>query len=210
MQLRRHKAPGRAGSLSGLAVWLAVLLALGTAPNPSRAESASFVSELKFGVLAHDVRFAGGKESGADINGELLFASPIEDRLAARVPKLLRWMVQPRPHIGFEANTAGDTSQIYLGLTWTWQLVRGLVRPDDGLDFGIGFGPAFNDGKLETHRSDRKSLGAHALFHVSFELGYRFAPRYEVSVYFDHDSNAGLARFNQSINDAGLRFGIHF
>ncbi|HJU15164.1 MAG TPA: acyloxyacyl hydrolase [Stellaceae bacterium] len=181
-------------------------------PLPAAAQEQHYLvlDEAKFAVLAHDVAFAGGKEGGADLNGEILFASPVSEAAAAAVPSYLRWLVRPRLHLGFEANTSGYTSQGYFGLTWTWLLAADLLRPGDGIDFGISFGPSFNDGLIRAQRSDRKSLGSHVLFRESFELGYRITPRYEVSAFFDHVSNGGLARENQSINDAGLRFGIRF
>jgi lipid A 3-O-deacylase len=192
-------------------VLAAVLLPV-SAPVSARAQEQRYLvlDEVKFGVLAHDVGFAGGKEGGADINGEILFASPVRDAMANTVPAYLRWLVQPRPDFGFEANTSGYTSLGYFGLTWTWLLMRDLLRPGDGIDFGIGFGPSFNNGLIRSQRPDRQNLGSHVLFHASFELGYRITPRYQVSAFFDHDSNAGFARENQSINGAGFRFAIRF
>lgn len=209
MRVREELRRGwrRAGLLAA-----ALVPPLLSASPPAAAQERRYLvlDEVKFAALAHDVAFAGGKEGGADLNGEILFASPVREAVAAEVPSYLRWLVRPRLDLGFEANTSGYTSQGYFGLTWTWLLAHSLLRPGDGVDFGIGFGPSFNDGLIRAQRSDRKSLGSHVLFHVSFELGYRITPRYEVSAFFDHDSNAGLARENQSINDAGLRFGIHF
>ena len=205
MRLRRRF---RFGCRLSAVVAAAVMLLPGSAI--AQAQRYLVLDEVKLAVLAHDVAFAGGKEGGADVNGEILFASPVRDAVAQAVPLYLRWLVQPRLDFGFEANTAGYTSLGYFGLTWTWLLARNLLRPGDGVDFGIGFGPSFNNGLIRTRRPDRQSLGSHVLFHVSFELGYRITPRYEVSAFFDHDSNAGFARENQSINDAGLRFGIRF
>ena len=39
--------------------------------------------ELKFGVLAHDVSFLGGKEHGVDFNPEIVMPSPVPDAWAA-------------------------------------------------------------------------------------------------------------------------------
>jgi lipid A 3-O-deacylase len=177
---------------------------------PGAAPAQSNLDEVKFGVLAHDAGFAGGKEGGADINGEFLFRSPVDDDTAEHVPLWLRWAAQPRVHAGFEANTSGLTSQGYFGLTWTWLLFDNLLYPGDGLDFGYSFGPSFNDGLINSQRPDRKRLGSHVLFRESLELGYRFLPGYEVSAFIDHVSNGGLAKQNQSINDAGLRLGVKF
>ena len=193
---------------------LLALLALAASLLPLSAQAQErrylVVDEVKFAVLPHDPSLLGGKEGGADLNGEILFASPVRDVVAATVPAFLRWMVQPRPYFGFQANTSGYTSQGYFGLTWTWLLGGNLLRPGDGVEFGIGFGPGFNNGLIRTQRPDRQSLGSHVLFHVSAEIGYRITPRYTISVFLDHSSDGGFARENQSLNDVGLRFGIRF
>jgi lipid A 3-O-deacylase len=165
---------------------------------------------LKLGVLKHDPRFMGGLEPGWDINPEIIFASPVPDSWAAELPWYVRFAVQPRPTIGGMINTAGATNQAYFGATWSWLLAGNVINPGDGFTFSIFFGPGFNDGKLRPSRSDRKALGSHILFRPAIELGYRITPQYEISVYADHVSNAGFARFNQSLNTLGGRFGIRF
>ena len=165
---------------------------------------------MKFGVLAHDVHFLGGKEGGVDLNPEIILQSPIADAWAAGLPWYLHWMVQPRPTLGGEFNTSGFTNQYYFGATWTWQLASNVLKPDDGITFGIFFGPSFNDGQIVATKPNRKSLGSNVLFRESLELGYRITPVYQISAYVDHVSNAGLARFNQSLNEVGGRFGVRF
>jgi lipid A 3-O-deacylase len=210
MRLRQRCRPRFA--CCRLTALLVATLVSAAAPLSARAQEQRYLmlDEVAFGVLAHDVGFAGGREGGADINGEILFASPVRAATADAAPAYLRWLAQPRPDFGFEANTSGYTSLGYFGLVWTWLLARNLLRPGDGIDFSIGIGPSFNNGLIRSHQPDRKSLGSHILFHPSLELGYRITPRYQVSAYFDHDSNAGFARKNESINDAGLRFAIRF
>jgi lipid A 3-O-deacylase len=202
---RRVRGGARAGLLPALAA-AGFLLPASTAG----AANALGIDELKFGVLAHSV--GGHEEDSVDLNGEVLFLSPVPPAALAGVPlrPLLLPLLTPRPDIGFEANTAGETSQVYFGLTWTWLLARDLFRTGDGIDVGIGFGPAFNNGKIRSPTVDRNSLGSNVLFHTSGELGYRLSPRYEVSLFFDHVSNAGLARENEGQNDAGVRFGISY
>ena len=41
-------------------------------------------------------------------------------------------------------------------------------------------------------------------------LGYQINETWEVEAYLDHISNGGLAKYNQSINDVGLRLGFRF
>lgn len=191
--------------------WLVVVLAaaalLGSAG--ARAQNLTY-GELKLGVLKHDPSFLGGKEHGVDVNPEVIFPSPIPDSWAAALPWYFAWMVQPRPTLGGEFNTDGFTNQYYFGATWTWQLVSNVLRPDDGITFGIFFGPGFNDGQTVPIDPTRKALGSNVLFREAFELGYRINPVWQISAYIDHVSNAGLARFNQSLNEVGGRIGIRF
>lgn len=166
--------------------------------------------QLKLGVLKHDVSFFGGVEPGIDINPEVIFPSPIPDSWAAAVPEYLRFAVQPRPTVGAALNTAGATNQAYFGATWTWLLASNLLSPGDGVTFGIFFGPGFNDGEIRPTRPNRKALGSNILFREAIEFGYRITPQIELSVYADHVSNAGLARYNQSLNEVGGRIGIRY
>jgi lipid A 3-O-deacylase len=169
-------------------------------------------SEFKFGVWDHDVDFLGGREKGADINPEVIFASPVTYEMRASVPYTdwIWWALQPRPTIGVAINTAGQTDQFYGGATWSWWLKQNLVNPGDGINFSFFFGPGFNDGVLDKGTATRKAVGSHILFREAFELGYQINPTWEVSTYLDHISNGGLAKANQSINDLGLRLGYRF
>ncbi len=183
-----------------------LLTAWGAAPT---ASAQSIISELKIGVLAHDVPImAEQDEHGADINAELRFVSPVPDDWLAMVSPPWRWVLDPRPNIGIDANTAGYTSQAYFGLTWTAVLWQGVFASRDHVDVDIGFGPAFNNG--HTVSRTHASLGSNVLFHPSVELVYWFAPRTNVSVYFDHSSNAGLARHNTGLGNLGVRLGVAF
>ncbi len=208
MVARRGSGPKTRRNRGWLAVGL-IAAATGLLPAAAPAQNLSF-NEVKFGVLAHDVHFLGGKEKGVDLNPEIIFQSPVADAWAAEVPWYVRWMVQPRPTLGAEFNTSHYTNQYYFGATWTWQLAGNLLRPDDGVTFGLFFGPGFNDGLIVSSRPDRKSLGSNVLFREAFELGYRITPVYQISAFLDHVSNGGLARQNQSLNDVGARLGIRF
>ncbi len=174
------------------------------------ATNGGIISEVRLGVLDHDVKIFGGKEPGANINGEVLFVSPFPDSLGESWPKYLQWIVHPRPHIGADVNTAGATSQAYMGLTWTAVLATNLVRPEDGLEFNYFFGGAWNGGEVMSFRDDRKSLGSAVLFHLGFEVAYRLTPRISISAIYEHSSNADLARKNQGLTSVGGRLGYHF
>lgn len=192
------------------------LFVLGAAFLPgaaAHAQGVPFLDEVKLGVLAHSV---GGYEGGVDLNADFLFVSPVTEAMLSglALPQPLQWfamgLLRPRPDIGFEANTAGDTSTFYFGGTWTWYFVRNLFQAGDGVNGSVIFGPSFNNGDIAPHGLTRNGLGSNVLFHIGGELGYRITPRYEVSLFFDHESNAGLARFNEGNNDAGVRFGVSF
>ncbi len=191
--------------------WLPIVLftAVAAMCGGARAQNLTY-GEVKFGVLAHDVHFLGGKEHGVDLNPEISLPSPVADAWAAGVPWYFRWMVQPRPTAGAEFNTAGFTNQYYFGASWKWQLASNVVQPGDGIALTYFFGPGFNDGDIVATAPDRKSLGSHVLFREALELGYRINPVYEISGFIDHVSNGGLAKQNQSINDVGVRLGVAF
>src|SRR3546814_16328002 len=68
------------------------------------------ISEMKVGVMSHDVSVLGSnEEQGIDVKAEILFASP----------EFLSAIWSPRPPLGVALNTAGDPSHLYPGLTWT-------------------------------------------------------------------------------------------
>lgn len=195
---------------------IAALLLVGAASfagAAARAQSAPFVDEVKLGILAHGV---GGPEHGVDINPDILFVSPVTEAMLSGInlPQPLQWFIipllRPRPNIGAEINTAGQTSTFYFGGNWTWDFVRNLFQPGDAFTGSVIFGPSFNNGLIVSRDATRESLGANVLFHVGGELGYQITPRYEISAFFDHESNAGFAQHNQGNNDAGVRFGVKF
>jgi lipid A 3-O-deacylase len=189
----------------------AVPLALLAWSMPAAADAGVF-SEVKVGVLAHDLPILGEqKEHGVDLNGELLFVSPIPDDAVAGIGEHWRWLFVPRPTVGFEANTSGYTSQIYASLTWTVDLDNDdALWPDHTVFFGFSFGPAYNNGRIHTTAGNRLSVGSNLLFHPAVELGVRVTSAISISVYFDHSSNAGLDRFNSGLDNLGMRAGLHF
>ncbi len=153
------------------------------------------ISEVKFGVLAHDIGpFSSNEEDvTANINAELLFASP----------RFLSFLWSPRPHLGLTINPEGDTSQIYAGLTWEITLSRHWF-----IDFS--FGGSLHDGERTTTRDDRKELGCRLLFRESFEIGYRFDSGHSLTGFLAHISNANICDKNEGLENAGLRYGYRF
>ena len=166
-------------------------------------------SEFRIGVLAHDRGpFSSKDEGGIDTNFELLFASP----------ELLSFMWSPRPHIGINYNSSGDTSQAYLGLTWEWSFLDGWF-----VEFGLG--GMIHDGHLFGVDDETKSLGCRLLFRESVNAGYRFYKRHALMLHFDHSSNASLCEkntadgsaegrhnviLNEGLENFGIRYGYMF
>ncbi|MEW5726986.1 MAG: acyloxyacyl hydrolase [Pseudomonadota bacterium] len=150
--------------------------------------------ELRLGVLAHDVGVFGGEhESGADGNVEVLFDSP----------SVLAPLWAPRPHLGVSVNSAGNTSQAYAGLTWTWDVTRRLF-----LAFSLG--GAVHDGETETDRQDRINLGSRVLFRESLSIGFWITENQNLSLMLSHISNANLAEHNEGMDNFGIRWGYRF
>jgi len=180
-----------------LALGAALVLALSADSAPALAQDAGlpYRTELRLGVLAHDVPdlWSGFRlESGVDINGEVLLGSGL-----AFLGGTLR------PAIGGSINTSGGTSKGYVDARWE-------IEGPAGLFFGIGLGAAVHDGNLGPTDPDLKALGARVLFHIPFELGFRFDQRRSISVYFEHTSNAGLASPNEGLDSIGVRYGVRF
>lgn len=180
------------------AALLVSVLALGGAPAKAQSK---IVDEIKIGGLAHDVTFLGRHlETGADINLEVLFTSP----------DLLSVIGSPRPHLGADINTDGNTSDGYFGLTWGITLIQNLFRPNDGIFLNGSLGGAIHNGyELKAPRG-RKLLGSPVLFRESAELGYQITPTTDISAFLDHISNANLFPRNAGITSAGARVGVKF
>ena len=171
------------------------------------------LTDVRLGILAHDVPILGRQmEHGADVNAEAQFQSFVPESALTGIAPDWRWLLRPAPHIGVDGNTGGFTSQLYFGLTWTVNLDNGgLLWPDHAVFLAIGFGGAFNNGHIhEPDTTEHLSLGSNVLFHGSVELGYRITPRWSLSVYFEHSSNAGLAQYNAGLSNLGIRVGAHF
>lgn len=154
----------------------------------------AWLSELRVGGLYHDAGvFGNHKEGGEDVNAEVLFTSP----------DILSVIWSPRPHLGTNINDDGYTSQVYGGLTWTYDFTQNL--------FGeFSEGGSVNDGQLNKTDHHHKALGSPVLFRESLSLGWRFDEHNSLSAMLDHISNAGLARYNGGLDTAGLRYGYRF
>ena len=179
-------------------------LTFGFAPlptNPNANPPLGIVNEVKTGLLAHDVGFLGDHtERGFDVNLEMLFNSP----------DILAIIGSPRPHLGGDYNTAGQTSDVFTGLTWGISVIQNLFRPGDAVFLTGSLGGAYQDGFIDNAPLGRKRLGSPILFRESAELGYQVTPVISVSAILEHISNANLGQHNAGITSAGARLGFKF
>ncbi len=151
---------------------------------------------IRAGVLAHDVDnlWSGTrKEGGVDLNTEIIFSRPSFSLLSGNV----------RPNLGLSINTQGDTSKLYGGILWG-------LETKSGIFFDLGVGIAVHNGELDTNQEDKKSLGSRVLLRIPIEIGYSITDHYEISILFEHISNAYLADPNEGLDTLGLRFGYRF
>ena len=152
--------------------------------------------EVRAGGLLHDVDglWSGSrKESGFDLNAELVFGQP----------HLNVWSGTLYPNLGASINNDGDTSFLYLGLIWEH-------RMNSGMFLNLGIGGALHSGKLDPAGTDKKGLGSRVLFRIPLELGYRFDLRHGISLIFVHHSNGYLSSPNEGLDQIGLRYGYRF
>jgi len=173
-----------------------------------RAE-ADVVDEVKLGGLYHGILSIPQREAGGDVNAEVLFTAPgwfLDDKRSPWLNALL----DPRPEVGISANTAGYTTLYYFGLNWQTMLYPEIAGSKNGLYTAFSFGGCIHNGKLDNRNPRWNALGSRILFHLSAELGYAFDDHYSAAFYFEHASNGGIARWNQSLNNAGVRLGYRF
>jgi len=170
------------------------------------ASPRSIVSEIRAGVLAHGLPILGPQhEHGADINTALVFVSPVSEEAVSGVAPAARWLLRPRPEVGATGNLNGYTSQVYLGFDWTAPAIRNVIRSQDRLLFDFGFGGAINNDRTVASVVNRARLGSNLLFHPNLQIGYGINPHYVVALYYEHSSNAHLAKVNEGLNNIGFR-----
>jgi lipid A 3-O-deacylase len=167
-----------------------------TKPLPAPAQSGSFLSEVRLGAFAHDP--ASPEKGSVDLNAELLSA-----KLWSSADPSWSFLI-PRAHIGGTANFNGKTSHGYAGLTWNYDIWRGLFIEGS-------FGGAVHNG--ETGKSvprNMNAMGCAVTFRESGSVGYRFTDNLSLMATVEHLSNAGLCKQNRGLTNFGLRVGYTF
>ena len=174
-------------------LFLALVMACGLI-IPAHADG--LVSELRFGVLAHDVPdlWSGFSLEPAEvaINGEVIL-SPAFAFLGGTI----------RPAIGGSIAAGSGTSSGYIDARWQ-------IEAPSGLFFGVGIGTAVHNGHLGIDDPERKALGSRVLFHIPVEIGLRIDAHNSISAYFEHMSNANTASYNEGLDRIGVRYGYRF
>jgi hypothetical protein len=193
MTLKRLRTLGRAFGAAALIGLLAP------------AAKAHVIDEIWLGGYAHDIADAGhGKESNTE---------DIQLEVDTVQPKVLRFLGAPRLAATVALNSADRTNFAAVSLAWDHRLIGPLFA---SLQFGFGVtdgidappaGPAGDD-----DREHRLLLGSRALFREAVGLDWRYAPRWAIGVQYVHASNGEILgrRFNEGINDLGLRIGRQF
>jgi lipid A 3-O-deacylase len=155
-----------------------------------------FISEIRGGAFAHAI---GSPEDNGrvDLNAELL---------SVKLFRTNDWtdVLIPQLHLGTTINFVGDTSFVYTGFTWRYDISQTAFFVEGTL------GGSLNNGQLQDFHNDRNALGCHALFRESASLGYRFDAHWEIMATLEHSSNANICRENRGLTSAGLRLGYRF
>lgn len=177
-------------------------------PGPATASSdvpdvlfSSFVDEFRFGVMYNDLHLSRKREEGGvNINAEILFRRPY----IYYGNKYLTFFINPRPHLGGSFNTAGDTSQAYLGLTWDYRLTNNLFTE-------VALGGAIHNGQLNAPGpGPGTSLGCRVLARGAVSAGYEFTEKIRLMITYTHIGGAGLCNSSSGLSTIGARIGYKF
>lgn len=189
-----HRPFGR--MINGMAIVAALAVVEPTSATAVIAEGE--IHSVHIGVLAHDVPdlWSGfqAEADAADINIEMQFSRSVP---------FLGGVI--RPAIGGTINTRGDTSHAYIDARWQ-------IEGPSNLFFGLGLGAAIHDGEIGGSGAalDAKWLGSRVLFHIPAEVGVHLDEHNDLSVYFEHTSNAYTQEYNEGMDRIGVRYGYRF
>lgn len=155
----------------------------------------SAIDEARFGSL-----ISVEDEDGAFLAG-VLFFDPWGHNDTQGLEKLAR----PRIHVGSVLSTAGETNQVYAGLSWTANVTERFF-----LELGIG--GTIHDGDLnDSDEGDGPKLGCRALFHEYAAAGYNVTDHWSVIAQVEHSSNAELCNGrNSGLSRVGMLVSYRF
>jgi lipid A 3-O-deacylase len=168
------------------------------------------VDSVRFGAMKHNVCVTdcknADKESGANIVGEIRFASP----------DFLKWAASPHPYIMASVNTDGNTSYGGVGIEWDFAFA-------DRWHFEPGFGYVIHDGSTNNpfpsntpqavaYSSNHVLLGSKDLFRTNLALTFDLTDTWAVQGIYEHLSHGqilGKGR-NQGLDEVGVRLVWNF
>lgn len=159
-----------------------------------------WIDELRLGIYDHDSDFAdNNKEDGAAINLQVLLPrlELVDD------DGFIGWLLSPRPQLGGNVNTDGNTNIAYAGFAWEWMFLESLFVE------GV-LGMAGHDGKLDASGPDRRSLGCRWAFHQQATLGIEIGGHHRLMTTIEHMSNADICDQNDGLTNLGIRYGYKF
>jgi lipid A 3-O-deacylase len=159
----------------------------------------NILSEFRFGLSAQDPWGRGGRDSSANLTGEILFAKPFT------ASDLFTSYFIPRPHVGGSLNFDDRTSFAYAGLSWTID-----VTPNVFVEGSFG-GAILNDKESSHPLSDRQALSCSPLFRESGSVGVRLSANWSVMATIEHLSDGGTCSDeNRGLTNVGARVGYSF
>jgi Lipid A 3-O-deacylase (PagL) len=182
--------------LASCAASLAALIC--TVSSPARAE---IVDQVWIGGYAHDITDWGLRKEGntADVQLEVDTAQP----------DILRFLGAPHLNATLALNTAGKTDFGSVGLAWDRRLWGSLYG---SLQFGIGDSDGVTGPSSDPKDRNRLLLGSKLLFREAGGLNWRMKNHWLIGVQYVHASNGLILghRYNEGINDLGIRIGYRF
>jgi hypothetical protein len=194
----------------GHKIGLIVLLGL-AGPGPASAQDllsphplAGVIDELRFGLHAHDVDYAGlpfrvGEwhlNQIEDISFDVLFTSPDLD--------VFRWVGAPRPELGVTLNLDGQESLAHLGLTWQLPIFDTPIYLEGTL------GAAAHTGYNYNAPPGFKNFGCTVNFYQRYGIGARLGENATATLTYEHSSNNNACDANDGLSNFGLRMGWKF
>lgn len=152
--------------------------------------------EVRGGISAYDSGiFSSQRLDGFVVNAEALAPSPA----------FLSRLGSPRPYVGLDLPVSDNpVDMFYGGLNWQAWL---------GSRFYLGFslGAAVPSRRVVVnHLGYIKDLGSPLLFHLQASAGFDLTRRLTLQVYYNHFSNARLARPDPGLESVGTRIGYRF
>jgi hypothetical protein len=189
---------------------MAALVLAVAAPGAADADA---LEEFRFGVMAHNTCLSvltcdnAHKESGVNLAGEVVFASPA----------LLRWALAPRPYVMASVNISGDTSYAGGGLAWSWRFAEGWAL-EPGLGYVVHSGEDLDnpyppgDPSRGPFQETKLLLGSRDVFRLSLVLDRDLTESWGVQLAAEHLSHGqilGDGR-NQGVDELGVRLRYRF